>query len=122
MISFVYNETLVQLSGSLTQYEIPLFAVLEGAPYPLFLCMAAVLFSHLYDNGDRSVRAVQPHACICEIAEMDARISSFSCDGAFYDNRFSDLIAILYPIYGLLSLYLLVCLLLYPILGRWKKV
>ncbi|ASB67926.1 uncharacterized protein S101413_04514 [Bacillus velezensis] len=44
VISFVYNETLVQLSGSLTQYEMPLFAVLEGAPYPLFLCMAAVLF------------------------------------------------------------------------------
>ena len=43
VISFVYNETLVQLSGSLTQYEMPLFAVLEGAPYPLFLCMPCFL-------------------------------------------------------------------------------
>lgn len=33
---------------------------------------------------------------------------------------FSDLIAFLYPIYGMLNLYLLVCLLLYPILSKWK--
>lgn len=36
VISFVYNETLVELAGSLSQFEIPLFAVLEGAPYFLF--------------------------------------------------------------------------------------
>ncbi|RCK13161.1 DUF951 family protein [Bacillus licheniformis] len=33
---------------------------------------------------------------------------------------FSNLIAFLYPIYGLLNLYLLVNILLYPILSKWK--
>ncbi|MDI6586906.1 hypothetical protein QL626_22530, partial [Bacillus subtilis] len=48
VISFVYTETLVELAGSLSQFEIPLFAVLEGAPYVLFLCLTAVLCLAMY--------------------------------------------------------------------------
>ncbi|MET1138554.1 hypothetical protein ABWW12_21975, partial [Bacillus subtilis] len=42
-ISYMYNETLVELAGELAHYEIPLFAVLEGAPFPIFIFMTAVL-------------------------------------------------------------------------------
>ncbi|MFP3636115.1 hypothetical protein [Bacillus sp. SIMBA_033] len=123
MISFVYNETLVQLAGSLTQYEIPLFAVLEGAPYPLFLCMAAVLFLAIYTTTVTGLFGLSSRMlAFVKLPRWTLVSLLLAVMVPFTTIGFSDLIAILYPIYGLLSLYLLVCLLLYPILGRWKKV
>ncbi|MGM0748392.1 MAG: YkvI family membrane protein [Bacillota bacterium] len=123
VISFVYNETLVELAGSLSQYEIPLFAVLEGAPYPLFLCMTAVLCLAIYTTTVAGVFGLSSR--LLAFVRLPRWMVVFLLLAAmvpFTSFGFSDLIAFLYPIYGLLNLYLLVCLLLYPILSKWKKI
>ena len=54
-ISYMYNETLVELAGELAHYEIPLFAVLEGAPFPIFIFMTAVLCVAIYTTTISSI-------------------------------------------------------------------
>ncbi|QRZ92963.1 hypothetical protein [Bacillus sp. LJBS06] len=121
VISFVYNETLVELAGSLSQFEIPLFAVLEGAPYVLFLCMTAVLCLAIYTTTVAGLLGLSSRLMgFVHMPRWLIVLILLMLMVPFTSLGFSDLIAFLYPIYGMLNLYLLVCLLLYPILSKWK--
>ncbi|MCY7858223.1 hypothetical protein OZL46_06075 [Bacillus sonorensis] len=122
VISFMYNETLVVLAGELSHYEIPLFAVLEGAPFPIFIFMTGVLCVAIYTTTISSILALSSRfLTLVEWPRWIIALLLLLLMLPFTSFGFSNLIALLYPIYGLLNLYLLVNILLYPILSKWKK-
>ncbi|ATH93922.1 membrane protein [Bacillus glycinifermentans] len=121
-ISFMYNETLVVLAGQLSHYEIPLFAVLEGAPFPMFMFMTAVLCVAIYTTTVTSILGLSSRfLTLVKWPRWTIALFLLLLMLPFTSFGFSNLIAFLYPIYGLLNLYLLVNILLYPILCKWKN-
>ncbi|NPC94879.1 GerAB/ArcD/ProY family transporter [Bacillus sp. WMMC1349] len=121
IISFIYNETLVELADKLSKYEIPLFAVLEGASFPIFILMSALLCTAIYTTTISNILGLSSRfLTLVKWPRWITVILLLSMMLPFTSFGFSNLIAFLYPIYGLLNLYLLVNILLYPILIKWK--
>lgn len=121
VISFIYNETLLQVSDYLAEYEIPLFAILKGASFAFFLFMSIMLWIAIYTSAVAGVFGLAsrlkdmikiPFWIIAAILVIS--MIPFTRFG------FANLVAILYPLYGLINLYLLVTILLYPILSRYR--
>ncbi|MDA1477020.1 YkvI family membrane protein [Bacillus changyiensis] len=122
IISFIYNETLVELADKLSKYEIPLFAVLEGTSFPIFILMSALLCTAIYTTTISNILGLSSRfLTLVKWPRWITVILLLSIMLPFTSFGFSNLIAFLYPIYGLLNLYLLVNILLYPILIKWKS-
>jgi uncharacterized membrane protein YkvI len=121
-ISFVYNESLMQVAGELALYEIPLFAILKYFPYMMLIFMTILLLIAIYTTAVSGILGIVTRvnqnlrlpfwltACFILVSMLP-----FTYIG------FSKLISILYPIYGLLNLYLLTAILLYPFMNRYKS-
>ncbi len=121
VISFMYNETLVQVSDYLADYEIPLFAILKGAPFAFFLFMSIMLWFAIYTSAVAGIFGLASR--LQGIMKMPFWIIAailVICMIPFTRFGFANLVAILYPLYGLINLYLLVTILLYPILSRFR--
>ncbi len=121
VISFIYNESLMQVADSLPLYEIPLFAILKHFPYAMLVFMTILLLIAIYTTAVSGVlglttrfKAYTKKPLWLLAAFLLLLMIPFTTFG------FSTLISILYPIYGLLNLYLLTAILLYPILNRYK--
>ncbi|MFC0471570.1 hypothetical protein ACFFHM_13965 [Halalkalibacter kiskunsagensis] len=115
-ISFLYNESLLQVAGDIMLYEIPLFAILKHYPYYMMLIMSALLWLAIYTTAAAGVFGLLSRMrawikgpawllALLLIAVM-APLTTFG---------FSTLISVLYPLYGVLNLFVLASLLLYPI-------
>ncbi|QFT91194.1 hypothetical protein FIU87_21330 [Bacillus sp. THAF10] len=119
VISLFYNQTLISVQSKLTLFEIPLFAVIQSYPFYVLFFMTILLWVAIYTTAasgllglvTRFRNAVSlPLWALCLV--FVALMIPFTAVG------FSVLVAILYPLFGLLNLYLLVCILLYPIKNR----
>ncbi|WP_078432196.1 YkvI family membrane protein [Metabacillus halosaccharovorans] len=120
-ISFVYNETLVQMSDYLAEYEIPLFAILKGSPFAFFLFMSIMLWLAIYTTAVSGIFGLASR--LRDLMKMPFWIMAailVIIMLPFTRFGFANLVAILYPLYGLINLYLLVTILLYPILNRYR--
>ena len=120
-ISFVYNESLMQVASELPLYEIPLFAILKYFPYVMLIFMTALLLIAIYTTAVSGVLGIVTRI------NYQQRIPIWltSCFVLilmipFTYIGFSKLIAVLYPVYGLLNLYLLTAIILYPFVNRYK--
>ncbi|MGM7723399.1 hypothetical protein [uncultured Metabacillus sp.] len=121
VISFIYNETLVQMADYLAEYEIPLFAILNGSPFAVFLFMSIMLWLAIYTTAVSGIFGLASR--FKEISNLPYWVMAFVfvlLMIPFTSFGFSNLVAILYPLYGLINLYLLVSILLYPIMGRYR--
>ncbi|MDT8862817.1 hypothetical protein N0O92_21830 [Alkalihalobacillus sp. MEB130] len=116
-ISFLYNESLLQVAGDIMLYEIPLFAILKHYPYFMMLIMSALLWLAIYTTAAAGVFGLLSRLrawikgpawliALLLIAIM-APLTTFG---------FSTLISVLYPLYGILNLFVLASILLYPIM------
>jgi uncharacterized membrane protein YkvI len=116
-ISFLYNESLLQVAGDIMLYEIPLFAILKHYPYFMVLIMSALLWMAIYTTAaagmfgliSRLRGYIKGKAWLIALflIALMAPLTTFG---------FSTLISILYPLYGVLNLYVFAAILLYPIL------
>lgn len=120
-ISFVYNETLVQMADYLTDYEIPLFAVLKGSPFVFFLFMSVMLWLAIYTTAVSGIFGLASRfKHIVRIPYSIVALLLVLTMIPFTRFGFTNLVSVLYPLYGLINLYLLVSILLYPLLNRYK--
>ncbi|MYL34444.1 hypothetical protein GLW08_13000 [Pontibacillus yanchengensis] len=120
-ISFIYNNSLIQISDDILLYEIPLFAILKHYPYEMFLFISMLLWIAIFTTAASGVlglitrfrsRLKGPLWLLALITVvLMIPLTSFG---------FSTLITYLYPLYGLLNLYVLSCILLYPVTNRYK--
>ncbi len=121
-ISFIYNNSLIQISEDILLYEIPLFAILKHYPYEMFLFMSVLLWIAIFTTATSGMLGIisrfrnRVKGPMWLLAMMTillmAPLTSFG---------FSTLIKYLYPLYGLLNLYVLSSLLLYPLTNRYKS-
>lgn len=115
-ISLLYNESLLSVSTELVFYEIPLFAILKHYPYMMFVIMSVLLWLSIYTTAVSSLFGLMSR--FQEV--INARWSLMALFFVLImlpltSVGFSTLIAVIYPIYGVLNLYLLASILLYPI-------
>jgi uncharacterized membrane protein YkvI len=119
-ISFIYNQSLLQITNEIMLYEIPLFAILKHYPYSMLVFMSILLWFAIYTTAASGVFGI--------ISRFRKKFNLPSWILAFLTVivmipltrfGFANLVAVLYPLYGLLNLYVLVSILLYPIVNRF---
>ncbi|RWZ54721.1 hypothetical protein EQV77_13825 [Halobacillus fulvus] len=120
-VSYLYNNSLIQISEEIILYEIPLFAILKHYPYAMMLFMSAMLWIAIFTTAASGTLGLvtrfreylrQPLWILA--MGMIALMLPFTSFG------FSTLVEYLYPLYGILNLYVLASLLFYPLVSRFK--
>lgn len=122
MITFFYNESLVLVASEINLHEMPLFAILKHYPYYMMIVMIFLLWVAIFTTAASGIFGLvtrirtyvnSPAWLITLVLVIImAPLTTFG---------FSNLIAVLYPLYGLLNLYILSAILLYPIAQRSKS-
>lgn len=116
VITYVYNNSLIYISDQLLIYEIPLFAILKGYSLELITFMTMLLWLAIYTTAAANILGI--------VTRLQAFTKTSTWLLATYllltmvpltVFGFSTLITYIYPAYGLLNLYVLVRLLLYPV-------
>ncbi|MBD8071247.1 hypothetical protein [Bacillus sp. PS06] len=121
VISFIYNESLIQVAEEIMLYEIPLFAILKYYPYPMLVFMSFLLFAAIFTTAASGVFGITTR--FRELVKLPLwlwAIIALVIMIPFTTFGFATLVSVLYPIYGIANLYLLTSILLYPIMNRYK--
>ncbi|MDQ0257576.1 putative membrane protein YkvI [Evansella vedderi] len=119
-ISLLYNESLLKVAHDVMLYEIPLFAILKNYPYFMVLVMSGLLWAAIYTTAASGIlglctRVYQYIKLPFWLLAMCLLLLMIPLTTI----GFSKLISILYPLYGVLNLYILASILLYPIAHRF---
>lgn len=119
IISYIYNNSLIQIEDEILVYEIPLFAILKNYSMKMIIFMSIVLWFAIFSTAAANTLGIvtrlqtwflQPLWVLAAISLLAmVPLTTFG---------FSTLISYIYPVYGVLNLYVLTRLLLYPI---WKN-
>lgn len=120
-ISLLYNQSLLKVSNDMMVYEIPLFAILKHYPYFMIVVMSALLWFAIYTTAVSGVFGLVSR--IRSVLHWPAWLLAFVIIAAMTPLTsfgFSKLIEVLYPIYGVLNLYILAAILIYPIAKRYE--
>ncbi|WP_339217669.1 hypothetical protein [Ornithinibacillus sp. FSL M8-0202] len=119
VVTYVYNNSLIQISEQILLYEIPLFAILSNYPFYMVIFMTILLWFAIFTTAASGVLGLTTRLTgyfklpfWLLVLVILATMIPLTTLG------FSTLISILYPLYGLLNLYVLTRLLLYPL---WVK-
>ncbi|MUK88146.1 hypothetical protein GMD78_07030 [Ornithinibacillus sp. L9] len=122
VISYIYNNSLIQIADELLLYEIPLFAILKHYPFQMVIFMSILLWFAIFTTAAAGVLGIVTRVnsylnkplWIIVITTLLTMIPLTTLG-------FSNLIGFLYPVYGVLNLYVLTRLLLYPIWNNMEK-
>lgn len=121
VVSYIYNSSLIQIADEIVLYEIPLFAILKEFPLSMILFMSILLWLAIFTTAAAGMLGiatrVQPffkkekpiYLIVLVMVLLMVPLTGFG---------FSNLISFLYPLYGILNLYILARLITYPL---WKK-
>ncbi|MGJ9385308.1 hypothetical protein CR203_17160 [Salipaludibacillus neizhouensis] len=122
VISYLYNQSLIQVAQEVMIYEIPLFAILKNYPYFMVLVMSGLLWAAIFTTAASGMLGLctrlQPlikipfWALALVLSILMMPLTTFG---------FSKLVGILYPLYGLLNLYILASIMLYPIIHKFDN-
>ncbi|MGP4107814.1 YkvI family membrane protein [Virgibacillus sp. L01] len=118
-ISFIYNNSLIQIADELLLYEIPLFAILKHYPFGMLILMSILLWFAIFTTAAAGILGIVSRLqSIINIPIWLLVVIILIAMIPLTTLGFSTLISYIYPIYGILNLYVLTRLLLYPF---WKK-
>ncbi|MBU9722311.1 MULTISPECIES: hypothetical protein [Bacillaceae] len=120
-ISLLYNESLLKVSNEVMLYEIPLFAILKHYPYFMVLIMTGLLWAAIYTTAASGILGLCTR--FYEYLKMPFWLLSLFLILLMVPLTtfgFSQLISILYPIYGILNLYVLAAIILHPIVNKFQ--
>ncbi|CAG9622890.1 YkvI family membrane protein [Sutcliffiella rhizosphaerae] len=119
VISLFYNQTLLLVQSKLALFEIPLFAIIQSYPFYMLFGMTFLLWLAIYTTAASGLLGlVTRFRTTFPIPLWTLSLLFILLMVPFTTVGFSVLVAILYPLFGLINLYLLVCILLYPIKSR----
>ncbi|TMW72016.1 YkvI family membrane protein [Alteribacter natronophilus] len=122
VISYLYNESLLVVAHEVMLYEIPLFAILKHYPYFMVLVMSGLLWAAIYTTAASGMLGLCTR--LREYIGMPFWLISLLLALTMIPLTtigFSTLISVLYPLYGILNLYILAAILLYPILNKFDE-
>ncbi|MFB4471372.1 hypothetical protein ACDI16_00205 [Oceanobacillus caeni] len=116
VITYIYNNSLIQIADEILLYEIPLFAILKDYPFEILIFMSVMLWFAILTTAASGVLGIvtriqenfnQPFSLLVIVTLLlMVPLTTFG---------FSQLISVLYPLYGILNLYVLTRLLLFPL-------
>ncbi|OIJ17007.1 hypothetical protein BKP37_00130 [Anaerobacillus alkalilacustris] len=122
-ISFLYNESLLKVAHDIMFYEIPLFAILKHYPYYMVLVMSFLLWVAIYTTAASGVFGLTTRfRKYVSVPLWTLAFLILLTMIPLTTIGFSTLIAVLYPLYGILNLYILAAILLYPIVKKYSNV
>ncbi|GAK12004.1 membrane protein [Geomicrobium sp. JCM 19039] len=117
-VSYLYNQSLLKVADDIILYEIPLFSILSNYPYLLVIAMTILLWTAIFTTAAANILGLisrfrhvlsSPGWLLTIVILLPLLpMTTFG---------FSTLVAFLYPLYGMLNLYLLGSVLLYPFLN-----
>ncbi|GLO68222.1 MULTISPECIES: membrane protein [Oceanobacillus] len=117
-VSYIYNNSLIQIADEIILYEIPLFAILKHYPLSMVIIMSILLWFAIFTTAASGVLGIATrvqyyiqkpmYLIVLVTLIIMIPLTTFG---------FSNLISVLYPIYAILNLYVLARLLLYPVWG-----
>ncbi|NAP01213.1 hypothetical protein FRY77_35315 [Halomonas sp. MG34] len=119
IISYIYNNSLIQIADELLLYEIPLFAILQHYPVQMIIFISILLWFAIFTTAASGILGivtriqsyVNKPLWLIVVVTLVTMIPLTALG-------FSTLVSYLYPIYGILNLYVLTRLLLFPV---WYK-
>lgn len=119
IVSFIYNTALIEIADEMLLYEIPLFAILQDFPPSMFMMMSALLAFAIFTTAASSILGIVSRAqrYVGMPMWMLAAVVVL-CSVPLTTFGFAALVKYTYPAYGILNLYVLTRLLLYPL---WRK-
>src|SRR5690625_1139955 len=122
VISYLYNNSLIHIADELLVYEIPLFAILKNYSFKMFILMTILLWLAIFTTAAAGILGIVTRLqnllkaplwlLVSIILALMVPLTTFG---------FSTLISYIYPIYGILNLYVLTRLLLFPFWSKIKK-
>ncbi|TLS35143.1 YkvI family membrane protein [Pseudalkalibacillus caeni] len=122
-ISFLYNQSLIQVAHELIVYEIPLFAILKNSSYYMVIVMSVLLWAAIYTTAVSGVFGLT--ARFRNMFRLPLWMTALFIVASmlpFTSFGFSTLVAFLYPLYGVLNLYILASILIFPLLRRYDLI
>lgn len=115
-LTYIYNNSLIQIADELLLYEIPLFAILKEFPVGMLVFISTLLWFAIYTTAASGVLGIVTRLqkyfksplwfIVLMLLFTMIPLTSFG---------FSSLIGFLYPLYGILNLYVLTRLILFPL-------
>lgn len=120
-LTYLYNNDLMHISDAIPHYDIPLFYILKNYPSIVLIGISIVLWLAIYTSAVSGVLGI--------VSRFQARWKGPLWLQAavlillmlpLTQLGFTDLIALMYPIFGFANLYILSAILVYPILNRYK--
>ncbi|MBM7662223.1 putative membrane protein YkvI [Bacillus mesophilus] len=120
-IAFFYNQSLLQVSNEIVLYEIPLFAILKDYPYSMIILMTILLWTAIFTTAASGIFGLTSR--LRQYLQMPTWLVALFIIVIMIPLTkfgFSTLVAVLYPIYGLINLYLVAAILIYPIANHYK--
>lgn len=121
-ISFLYNESLLKVAHDIMFYEIPLFAILKHYPYYMVLVMTFLLWVAIYTTAAAGVFGLTTRfRKYVSIPLWTLALLLLLAMIPLTTIGFSTLISVLYPLYGIMNLYILAAILLYPIVKKYAN-
>ena len=119
IISYIYNVGLMEIADEMLLFEIPLFAILQHYPASMLLFISILLWFAIFTTAASGVLGIvsrvqswlkQPMWVLAALLVLlSVPLTTFG---------FAALVNYTYPIYGVLNLYVLIRLLLYPL---WRN-
>lgn len=118
-ITYIYNTNLIEISDQIFVFEMPLFAILQNYPSYILVIISILLWLAIFTTAASSIFGIstriqatikQPLVLIVIVfLVLMIPLTTFG---------FSNLVNVMYPIYGVLNLFVLIRLLFYPL---WKE-
>lgn len=120
-LTYLYNNDLMHISHAIPHYDIPLFYILKNYPSIVLIGISIVLWLAIYTSAVSGVLGIVSRfqtkwkgPLWLQAAVLVVLMLPLTQLG------FTDLIALMYPIFGFANLYILSAILVYPILNRYK--
>jgi uncharacterized membrane protein YkvI len=121
-LTYIYNNSLIQIAEEILLYEIPLFAILSNYPFYMVIFMTILLWFAIFTTAASGIMGLTtrlegyfniPFWLL--VVLILATMIPLTTVG------FSTLVGVLYPLYGILNLYVLTRLLLFPLWDKKEK-
>ncbi len=116
VVAYLFNYSLLHVKHLIPQYDIPLFALLNDYSSLGTISVTLVLWLAIYTTAISNIYGlVFRISDWLRVPQIVIGIVIFLLLVPLSQLGFSNLVSILYPLYGILSLYILVIFLLYPL-------
>nr|WP_236838923.1 hypothetical protein [Caldalkalibacillus salinus] len=119
-IALLYNESLLNLGNEIMLYEVPLFAILRYFSDELMIGVTFILWLAIFTTAISGMFGLVTRFKSQERPQWLTAAFFILCIIPLTVFGFTNLIKVLYPLYGVLNLFILMTILLYPLAKQRK--